>query len=111
MARKECLDPGQGFDKGGGQFGQRSFSDDDQQGHAVSNYGVQFVGHVADAEIVSNGDPAIFTNRFKPFLVRCVVSKMVLMSLDFEPCGRKNRGEFFAKIAIGEECIIQAARS
>jgi len=77
----------------------------------MTNYGVQFVGHIPDPGVVSNCDPALFANSFEPFLVGSVIGEMVTVPLDFHIGGGKNGRKFFAEITIGEKCEIQAARS
>jgi len=40
------------------QLWKRRFSDDDQKSDTMANYGVEFVGLIADSAVVGYGDPA-----------------------------------------------------
>ena len=77
----------------------------------MQDYGVSLVWLVANSLVVGYGDPAQFSYRFEPFLVRVVRSEMVLMPFDRQSRSGQYGRKLFAEIAISKESECHAARS
>lgn len=70
-----------------------------------------FVGLVADALVVGNGDTALRSAILKPLLVGTARRKQVVMPFDVQAGTGENGGKLLPEIAVGEVDAAQAARS
>jgi hypothetical protein len=93
------------------EFRVRSVADDDQQGYVVPHDRGKLVGLVADAGVVTNGNPVTSANFFQPNFVGAVLREVVGVALDRQAGGAQNLGKAFAKVSIREEDRLHAARS
>lgn len=96
MLVQERFDLSQTRDEVMRQVGQRNFAADDQQCNAVAYHGRQFVGRIANAQIVAEGDAPVFSAVFKPLLVGAIRRKEIVVPLDGEAGGREDIGKAFA---------------
>lgn len=66
------------------QVGQRNLTAYDQQGDAVAYHGRQFVGRIANAQVVAEGYAPVFSAVFKPLLVGAICRKKIVVPFDGE---------------------------
>lgn len=94
-----------------GEVGQGRSADDDEERHPMTDHRVAFIGLVADALVVGEGDPAAAGDLFQPYLVGRVVAKVVSVPLYRQAPGPEYLSELLPEIAIGEKDRCHAARS
>ena len=94
-----------------GEVRKGCVADDHQQGDSMPDHGLQFVWRLADALVMGQCDPAASADLRQPFLVGCIVSKMVGMSFDRQPSVLQDVRETLPEIAIRKIDKSQAAHS
>ena len=63
---------------------------------AVAYHGRKFVGRIANAQIMAEGDTPVVPAVFKPLFVRAIWREKIVVPLDGEAGGREDIGKAFA---------------
>lgn len=86
-----------------------SLPDHHEQGYAVVDHRCEFIGLVADATIVSDGDPAALANILQPDFIRAIRCEMIGVSLHLQAGSRENFWKALSEITVREVCVLQRA--
>ncbi len=72
---------------------------------------IALVRFIANPTIMSERDPAVFADRFKPNFIRGVRREVIRVPFDSQTARSENLGKALSEIAIGKVDEAQAARS
>ena len=75
---------------------QQAKATHDRQCNTMAYHGRQFVGRIADAQVVAEGDAPVSSAVFKPLLVCPICRKEIAVPLNGEAAGREDIGKAFA---------------
>ncbi|MEX1204205.1 MAG: hypothetical protein WD470_09775 [Rhodospirillaceae bacterium] len=107
----EALDPSQCIHERLREFRVRGVSDDHEQRDPVLHDGIQFIGLVADAAIVCEGNPSPLADRTQPLFIGALGREVVPVFLDGQPRRLQYLGKAGTEVTIREEDNRQTARS
>ena len=108
---EEALDSQSRSDKCLSQFGKRRLAYDNKQPDPMPHDRIAFIRPVTNTLIVGDSNPMAPAFSFQPDLIRSLRRKMISVAFNLESRRPEDIGEALSKVAIGEKCEIQAARS